>query len=107
EGAGLASALRECGEKACTIGRRPRTEEEPDYRHRRLLRAHRERPGGRDAPDQGDELSAFNVDYHVTLHLGVNALRHANNTILFIGRVSDANGFAKSPRPAPSAASRD
>src|SRR5262249_31903487 len=44
--AGFTNALLECGQKACTIGRRPRTEEEPDYRHRRLLRAHRERPGG-------------------------------------------------------------
>ena len=30
----------------------------PDHRHRRLLRARRERPRGHDA-DEGDELTAF------------------------------------------------
>src|SRR6266446_8415170 len=44
----LSSATR------CTL-RAP--SEKPDHRHRRLLRARRERPSGRDAAEKGDELS--------------------------------------------------
>src|SRR5215475_8939124 len=53
--AGFAKALAECGQIACTIGR-PRGAEEPDHRHRRLLRACCERPRGRGA-EQCDELA--------------------------------------------------
>src|SRR5262245_51864362 len=55
--AGFTKALAECGQIACTIGR-PRGAEEPDHRHRRLLRARRERPAGRPAAEQRDELAA-------------------------------------------------
>src|SRR5262245_37470672 len=41
--AGFTKALAECGQIACTTDRR-RTAEEAYYRHRRLLRARRERP---------------------------------------------------------------
>src|SRR5215510_917269 len=47
--AGFTNPLPECGQKACTIGRRPRAAEEPDHRHRWLLRAHREWPRRRAA----------------------------------------------------------
>src|SRR5262252_4464014 len=53
--AGFTNALPECGQKACTIGRRPRAAEESYHRHRWLLRARRERPG-RCAAEQCDEL---------------------------------------------------
>jgi hypothetical protein len=35
---------------------------EPDYGHRRLLRARRKRPRRRRAAEQRDELAAFHVD---------------------------------------------
>src|SRR5215510_343221 len=53
--AGFTKALPECGQIACTIRKR-RAAEESDRRHRRLLRARRERPRGR-AADQRDELA--------------------------------------------------
>src|SRR5262249_41255434 len=56
---GFTKALAECGQISCTIDRR-RAAEEPHHRHRRLLRARRERPSGR-AADERDELAAF---YH-------------------------------------------
>jgi hypothetical protein len=37
-----------------------------DHRHRRLLRAHRERPRGRCAAEQRDEIAAFQM---TELHL--------------------------------------
>ena len=49
--AGFTNALPECGQIVCTIGRR-RAAEEPDHRHRRLLRARRERPRGCCAAEQ-------------------------------------------------------
>src|SRR6516162_5046566 len=55
--AGFTNALPECGQKACTIGRRPRASEESYHRHRRLLRACRERPRDR-AAEKCDELAA-------------------------------------------------
>src|SRR5215470_3644728 len=55
--AGFANALPECGQIACTISKR-RAAEESNHRHRRLLRARRERPRGR-AAKQRDELAAF------------------------------------------------
>jgi hypothetical protein len=64
--------------------------------HCRLLRTRRERPRDCRAAKRDYEFSPSNVDCHVTLHLGVNALGHANNTILFIGEVSDANGTLQS-----------
>src|SRR5262245_23575294 len=52
----FADALPECGHKTCSVGGR-RAAEEPDHRHRRLLRARRERPRGRRAADERDELA--------------------------------------------------
>src|SRR5215475_1134509 len=43
----------------------------PDHRHRRLLRAHRTRPGRRRAAQQLDEVPTTDVDSHVTLRLRV------------------------------------
>src|SRR6516162_7029778 len=54
--AGFTKALAECGQKACTIDWR-RAAKEPNHRHRRLLRTHRERPRCR-AADQRDERAA-------------------------------------------------
>jgi hypothetical protein len=51
--AGFTNALPECGQKACTIGRRPRAAEESYHRHRRLLRARCERPCGGRAAERG------------------------------------------------------
>src|SRR5215831_4518950 len=53
--AGFTKALAECGQISCTIDRR-RAAEEPDHRHRRLLRARCERPRRRRAADERDEL---------------------------------------------------
>src|SRR5262249_28098076 len=50
------NALLECGQKVCTAGTR-RAVEHPDHRHRRLLRARRDRPRGRRAAEQRDELA--------------------------------------------------
>src|SRR5262249_26710731 len=52
----FADALPECGHKTCSVGGR-RAAEEPDYRHRRLLRARRERPRCHRATEQRDELA--------------------------------------------------
>ena len=41
---------------------RQRGAEETDYRHHRLLRARRERPRGRRAAEQRDELAFFSID---------------------------------------------
>src|SRR6516162_966183 len=49
------NALPECGQIACTVGKR-RAAEEPDHRHSRLLRARRERPCGR-AAEESDECA--------------------------------------------------
>src|SRR6516165_5982340 len=54
----FADALPECGHKTCSVGGR-RAAEEPDYRHRRLLRARRERPRGSRTAEQREELAAF------------------------------------------------
>src|SRR5262249_5955577 len=51
---GLVQALPECTDKLSRAGR-PRAAEEPDHRHRRLLRARRDRPRRR-AADERDEL---------------------------------------------------
>ena len=40
--------------------------EEPDHRHRRLLRARRERPRSRRAAEQRDELAPSDADCHLT-----------------------------------------
>ena len=45
--------------------RRRRAAEEPDHRHRRLLRARRERPRGRRAAEQRDELAASDESCHL------------------------------------------
>ena len=45
----IAQALTECGQEMHRIGGRPRAHE-PDHRHRRLLRARRERPRSRRPP---------------------------------------------------------
>src|SRR5262252_7495575 len=57
--AGFTNALPECGQKACTIGRRPRAAEEPDHWHRQLLPTRRHRPRDSRAAEQRDELAAF------------------------------------------------
>src|SRR5215475_12841929 len=56
--AGFANALPEWGQIACTISKR-RAAEESNHRHRGLLRARRERPRDRRAPEQRDELAPF------------------------------------------------
>src|SRR5215475_2313043 len=55
--AGFANALPECGQIACTISKR-RAAEKSDHRHRRLLRARRERPCRCCATEQRDERAA-------------------------------------------------
>ena len=60
--AGFTNALPECGQKAYPIGRRPRATEEPDHRHRRLLRVRCERARRRTA-EQRDELAPPQVDH--------------------------------------------
>jgi hypothetical protein len=52
----LPEALRECGPQRLGEIRR-RVVEEPDHRHRRLLRARSERPCG-SAAEQRDELAS-------------------------------------------------
>src|SRR5262245_31638947 len=54
--AGFTNPLPEGGQITCTIGKR-RTAEETDHRHRRLLRARRERPRCCRAADERDELA--------------------------------------------------
>src|SRR5262245_17050039 len=56
--AGFTKALAECGQIACTIGR-PRGAEEPDHRHRALLRARRERPRRNRGSNHFDEVAPF------------------------------------------------
>ncbi len=73
---GFTNALPECGQKDCTIGRRPRAAEEPDHRHRRLLRARRKRPRGRRAAQCEYEFSPSDVDCHATPPAGGRV--HAN-----------------------------
>jgi hypothetical protein len=65
-----------------------------------LLRPRRERPH-RCTAERSNQFSPSDLDCHVTLHLGVNALGQANNTILFIGGVSDANGTLQSHHGRP------
>jgi hypothetical protein len=54
----------------CGLAQRSTTKK-PNDRHRRLLRASRERPGGRASEQRGQEFSSFDVACHVTLRLGV------------------------------------
>jgi hypothetical protein len=54
---GFTNALPECGQIACTISKR-RAAEKADHRHGRLLRPRRDRPRGRRAAEQRDELAA-------------------------------------------------
>jgi hypothetical protein len=49
--AGFADALPECGHQTCSVGRR-RAAQEPDHRHRRLLRTRCERPRRRRAAER-------------------------------------------------------
>src|SRR5262249_11993010 len=56
--AGLRKAATETGHEWFVLLGRCRIEE-PDHRHRRLLRVRRERPRGRRAADERDELAAF------------------------------------------------
>src|SRR5213083_1904346 len=65
--ADFTNALPECGQKACTISRR-RAAEEPDHRHRRLLRARGERPRRGRAAEQRDETAPFQwIELHRVL----------------------------------------
>src|SRR6516225_4031915 len=57
--AGFTNALPECGQITCTISKR-RAAEETDHRHRRLLRACRERPSRR-AAEKCDEVAALQL----------------------------------------------
>src|SRR5262245_50751331 len=54
--AGFTKALAECGQISCTIDRL-RAAEEPNHRHRRLLRPRGERPRGCRAAEKRDELA--------------------------------------------------
>src|SRR4029453_15340143 len=54
----LFQALAECGKTRCHAIRRSAVEKS-DHRHRRLLRARRERPNSRHAAEQRDELAPF------------------------------------------------
>ena len=63
--AGLAQALAECGHKVCSVSRR-RAAEEPDHRHRWLLRTRRARPRERCTAERGYELPSSDVDCHLT-----------------------------------------
>src|SRR5262245_48483148 len=56
--ASVAQAMAERGGELRVRAGRP-TIEEPDHRHRRLLRARRERPRGHRAAEQRDELAPF------------------------------------------------
>src|SRR6516162_9693239 len=62
--AGFTKALAECGQIACTISKR-RAAEKSDHRHRPLLllRPRRERPRGRRAAEQRDELAPRYVEH--------------------------------------------
>src|ERR1700746_3181036 len=59
--AGFTKALPKCGQIACTISKR-RAAEDPDHRWRSLLRARRERPRGRRAAEQRDEIAPPQVE---------------------------------------------
>src|SRR5262245_64879970 len=57
----FADALPECGHKTCSVGGR-RAAEEPDHRHRRLLRARRERPcDGRSAEQRYERAALHSI----------------------------------------------
>src|SRR5215475_464989 len=58
----FANALPECGHKTCSVGGR-RAAEEPDYRHRRLLRTRRQRPRYCRAAEKRDELAPPQVEH--------------------------------------------
>ena len=62
--AGFLQALAECAQTVRDRVRRFAVEE-PDHRHRRLLRARRERPRGRRAAEQRDELAPLSFDHLV------------------------------------------
>src|SRR5262249_1004385 len=64
--AGFFQTLMECGQRVlreCVVGRI--AGKEPDHRHLRLLRARRERPRGRRATKQRDELAPPNAKCHL------------------------------------------
>src|SRR5215470_12292512 len=56
--AAVLEALAECAQSVCT-GVRRSLFEEPDHRHRRLLRAARERPTSSRAAEKRDEVAAL------------------------------------------------
>jgi hypothetical protein len=58
--ASLFQAPMERGQEGCVLAGWP-TVEEPDHRHRLLLRVRRERPRGCRAAEQSDELAALHV----------------------------------------------
>src|SRR2546429_420600 len=58
--AGLGQTLAERSHSRCRLVGRPAADE-PDHRHRRLLRARRERPRGRCAAEERDERAPRHV----------------------------------------------
>src|SRR5262249_56063394 len=73
--------------------------DEPDYRHRRLLRAHRERPCRR-AAEERDEVAAshsMTSSARASNGLHYSALRPPKLTTLAHFSVSSATTFANSP----------
>ena len=62
--ADLIEALPKCSSNRCSLTGRPEVEE-PDHRHRRLLRPRRERPRRRRAAEQRDELAASDESCHL------------------------------------------
>jgi hypothetical protein len=63
--AGFGEAFTECGRTGSGVSGRPSMNKR-DHRHRRLLRARRERPCDSRAADRGYELPPSNVDGHLT-----------------------------------------
>jgi hypothetical protein len=68
--AGLGEAL-EKRRIACLVGVTAAAVEHPDHRHRRLLRAHGERPSDRGADERGCELPSSDADCHLAVPKGV------------------------------------
>src|SRR5258708_3390792 len=91
--AGFLEALTEPGQEDVLCGRT--SVEEPDHRHRRLLRTRDERPSGR-AAEKRDELAPF----HVVLRKGSGPRQNsAQNTTWRHGGLGSWKGFRASALP--------